>query len=123
MRRARNQKGFTIMELMIVIVIIGILIAIAVPAYQSFRARAATRACQSNLRTISTAVGMWIADLDPNNAAHDAMDDLDAVADLTPYIDNIAGLACPYGGAYVWDDTAEVFACPNDGTYADHVLP
>lgn len=62
MRKVRNQKGFTIMELMIVIVIIGILIAIAVPAYQNFRTRAVLTACQSNMRTIKSAWGLYIAD-------------------------------------------------------------
>jgi len=62
MRKVRNQKGFTIMELMIVIIIIGILIAIAVPAYQNFRARAQETACLANLRTIKSAWGLYIAD-------------------------------------------------------------
>ena len=62
MRRVRNQKGFTIMELMIVIVIIGILIAIAVPAYQNFRARAQSTACKANMRTIESAAGLYFAD-------------------------------------------------------------
>jgi len=62
MRKVRNQKGFTIMELMIVIVIIGILIAIAVPAYNSFRERAQKTACISNLRVIKSAWGLWVAD-------------------------------------------------------------
>ena len=62
MRKVRNQKGFTIMELMIVIVIIGILIAIAVPAYQNFRARAQATACQANERVIASAAGLYYAD-------------------------------------------------------------
>ena len=62
MRKTRNQKGFTIMELMIVIIIIGILIAIAVPAYNGFRARALTAACQANMRTVKSAWGLYIAD-------------------------------------------------------------
>jgi len=62
MRRTRNQKGFTIMELMIVIVIIGILIAIAVPAYNAFRIKAENSACASNLRTIASAYGLNYAE-------------------------------------------------------------
>jgi len=44
----RNQKGFTIMELMIVIVIIGVLAAIGVPAYKSMTDRARKTACEAN---------------------------------------------------------------------------
>ncbi len=86
MRRTKNQKGFTIMELMIVIVIIGILIAIAVPAYNSFRARAQERACQSNMRTLKTAAAIYFADTNT---------DATAVTDLTPYLDNAEGITCP----------------------------
>lgn len=108
MRRTKNQKGFTIMELMIVIVIIGILIAIAVPAYNSFRTRAQTRACQSNMRTMVAAAAMYFADTDT---------DATSTADLTPYLDNAAAITCPSGGTYTVAGTH--ITC----TIAGHVLP
>jgi len=55
----RNEKGFTLMELMIVIVIIGILAAIGVPTYQGFIARSKKAVCDTNKRTLQTALDMY----------------------------------------------------------------
>ena len=55
MRKLKNKKGFTLVELMIVVVILGILVAIAVPIYNINVRRAKEKACRSNMKIIQKA--------------------------------------------------------------------
>ena len=57
-----NRKGFTLIELMIVIAIIGILAAMAIPNFKKARASARQKACYSNIRVIQGAVEMYNMD-------------------------------------------------------------
>ena len=61
MRSQNPEGGFTLVELMIVVLIIGILVAMAVPAYGATRDMAKRRACFANQRTIQGAIIQYAA--------------------------------------------------------------
>ena len=64
----KNQKGFTLVELMIVIVIVGILAAVAVPIYTANIKKAKMSECDAALGTIRTALRVYYATNDPTPA-------------------------------------------------------
>ena len=60
--KMKSQKGFTLIELMIVVAIIAILVAIAIPVFNQYRARGWMSATRSDCRNVYTAIVTWQAD-------------------------------------------------------------
>ena len=66
----KSKKGFTLVELMIVVVIMAILVAVAVPIFSAVTANAKKKTCIGNQRQIISSVGDWIM-VQPNPSAID----------------------------------------------------
>lgn len=91
--KRNNKSGFTLVEIMIVVAIIGLLAAIAIPSFLNARTRSQTSACQNNLRQLSGAVDQYA--LDHNNTVPTGLSDL---CGSTLYVKQTP--TCPAGGSY-----------------------
>ena len=64
-----TDRGFTLVELMVVVLVIGILVTIAVPIYESEATDARAKSCQANQRTVLGAVALVVTDDDDYSGA------------------------------------------------------
>ncbi len=74
MLKFKDQKGFTLIELMIVVAIIGILAAIAIPNFMNYQCKANQREGQAMLSSLRTAMEAYYAE---NNIYPDTTDEMD----------------------------------------------
>jgi type II secretion system protein G len=58
----RQQRGFTLLEMMVVVAIIAVLAGILIPNFTRARAQAATSSCMANEKTIATALELYFTD-------------------------------------------------------------
>ncbi len=121
MRKAQ-RTGFTLVEIMIVVLIVGILLAIAAPNYVQAREATRRKSCIANLRRLMVAKQQWAMD---NNREPTDTPDWSDIVGSDKYIKGdpatFATSTCRSGGVYTMNDVSTPPQCSLEAT-AGHRL-
>ncbi len=90
-----NVSAFTLLEIMIVVTLIGVLAAVAIPRFGDAVAKTQARACIANLKTIDMAKAQWM--VDAQKTSDEIPGDADLFGEGKPLRDKPV---CPAGGTY-----------------------
>ena len=117
MKISRNSKGFTLVEIMIVVAIIGLLAAIAVPNFAQARTSARRSTCINNMRLIDASKEQYALENNKDSAT------TPGTADITPYLKSNAMPVCPSSGTYTVAAIGTKPTCTQSASPDLHVLP
>lgn len=112
------KKGFTLVEIMIVVAIIAILAAVAIPNFIKYRDNANREACKQNLEQLEKAAYTWQTDTD-NPTSAPAVNDLVGTEEGKYIRKDPDKMKCPSGGTYsiaIVEGTSTIaVTCSHDG--------
>jgi prepilin-type N-terminal cleavage/methylation domain-containing protein len=112
-----RKSGFTLVEIMIVVAIIGLLAAIAIPNFVKARTASQRSACIANMKQIDGAKATWALEQKKLGTQAPAAGDLYGSAAYIP-----VAPTCPANAAaYVLSGADTKTVCPNVATLTDHV--
>lgn len=116
MTKKAKKQGFTLVEIMIVVAIIGLLAAIGIPSFAKARENARENACINNLRVIDAAKQQMAITGNLADTVVIANDN----AELISYLKGNVILTCPVnGGTYNVGAVSALPTCPDNGTTHD----
>lgn len=104
--RPAQRRGFTLIEILIVVCIIGILVGLALPAFMKSRAQARKQVCIENISQIESAKQQWGLENGKTDGDTPSLDDL---VGSTRYIKKLP--ECPGGGSYDFQPIGTVATC------------